>query len=217
LKIGMADAADDASALSDFLRVSRETRECLERFVALLRKWQAAENLISPNTLPQIWRRHVADSAQLVRLFPQSRRWLDLGSGGGFPGIVVAILLSDTAGSHVDLVESNGRKCAFLRQAIRETRAPASVHEGRIADLVRDWRAPIDVVTARALAPLDRLFEMTQPLVARGARAAFHKGRDFAREIDEASQSWDFDMVKHASLVEDGSVILEITRLARKA
>src|SRR5690606_4184410 len=114
--------------------------------VRLVETWQKAENLVAAATLPDIWTRHVADSAQLAPLFPEARHWLDLGSGGGFPGLVVALLIADRPGAHVHLVESNTRKCAFLRTAIRETGAPAEIHQGRIADVLADWKAPVEVV-----------------------------------------------------------------------
>ena len=210
-------AADDIGAVADIVPVSRETGEALDRFVALVGKWQTAENLISPNSLPEIWRRHVADSAQLVGLFPEVSRWLDLGSGGGFPGIVVAALMLGRPDGHVDLVESNTRKCAFLRQAIRETGVPARVREGRIEDVIADWREPVGMITARALAPLDRLLGLADPLLAGGGRAAFHKGQDFEREIAEASRSWSIDLVKHKSRIDEKGVILEIVHAAPRA
>jgi 16S rRNA (guanine527-N7)-methyltransferase len=208
---------DDISALDGLVDVSRETAERLERFVALVRKWQAAENLVAPETLPSIWKRHVADCAQLARPFPDARAWVDLGSGAGFPGIVLAILLAETPDGIVHLVESNQRKCAFLRQAIRETGASAKVHSGRIETLLAEWQEPVDMVSARALAPLRQLLSLAEPLFAKGAVGAFHKGQDFEREIDEASKSWEFDLILHKSLVEGGGVILEIRSLARKA
>lgn len=210
-------APDDISALGGLVDVSRETAERLERFVALLRKWQAAENLVAPETLPVIWTRHVADSAQLVKIFPHARAWVDLGSGAGFPGIVIAILLAATPDGVVHLVESNQRKCAFLRQAIRETGASARVHAGRIEAILAAWREAVDMVCARALAPLDRLLSLAEPLLSRGAVGAFHKGQDFEREIEEASKSWEFDLILHKSLLEGGGVILEIRHLRRKA
>ena len=187
-------ASDDASVLDGVAKVSRETIGRLTHLVDLVGKWQRAENLIAPSTLPTIWRRHVADSAQLVALFPEARRWIDLGSGAGFPGLVVAILLAESGGQ-VHLVESNSRKCAFLRLAARETAAPAIVLEGRIEAVVAGFTEPVEMISARALAPLGELFEMIEPLIARGARAAFHKGQDFAREIAEASKSWDSDLI----------------------
>lgn len=201
--------------LEALLPVSRETYDRLAALVALVRKWQKAENLIAPSTLPDIWTRHVADSAQLVPLYPEARHWLDLGSGGGFPGLVVATLLDDRSGAKVHLVESNTRKCAFLRTAIRETGAPAVVHQGRIEDVVGRWPEPVDVITARALAPLADLLKMTAHLIGPG-RTAFLKGVDYRAEIEEASQSWDLDLLIHPSRISEGSVILEISRAEPK-
>ena len=107
-----------------------------ETYVALLRKWQAAKNLVGPATLDTIWTRHIADSAQLFSLAPDARRWVDIGSGAGFPGLVLAIMGKSTPGFHVDLVESNGRKCAFLREVVRTLGLPVSVHNGRIEDVL---------------------------------------------------------------------------------
>jgi 16S rRNA (guanine527-N7)-methyltransferase len=203
----------DISALRGIVPVSRETAERLEEFVALLRKWQPAENLISPATLNQIWSRHVADSAQLAPLFPETRRWLDIGTGAGFPGLVVAIL---DGKNHVDLMESNRRKCAFLRQVIREIGVDASVHEGRAEDLLANWSAPVDRIVARAVAPLSRLFELVEPLMTAGVPAAFHKGADFQAEIDTADKLWEFATAVHPSRVGAGGAILDISGLKRK-
>jgi 16S rRNA (guanine527-N7)-methyltransferase len=207
--------ADDISALESIFRVSRETEERLSTYVALLRKWQPAENLVSAKTLPEIWRRHVADSAQLVRLLPASKHWLDMGTGAGFPGLVIALCLLQTGLGHVHLVEANRRKCAFLRTAVRETGAPATVHEGRVAEVLTNWSQPIDRVTARAVAPLTGLFALAEPLMGRGVPAAFMKGQDFQSEINAASTSWRFDLVKHDSLVGEDGVILDIANLKR--
>ncbi len=206
---------DGPEALSDIIAVSRETEERLGAYVALLRKWQRAENLIAPSTLPAIWRRHVADSAQLASLFPEARRWLDLGSGAGLPGVIVAVLGAARGDTVVHLVESNRKKCAFLRQAIRATGAPAIVHEGRIEELLASWSEPVDQISARALAPLAELLSLAAPLMERGVPAAFHKGQDFVREIAQATQSWGFDLVKHDSRVGDGGAILDISHLSR--
>jgi 16S rRNA (guanine527-N7)-methyltransferase len=211
----MASAGVDAvAALNDIAPVSRETADRLGAFVALLRKWQPVENLVSAKTLPEVWRRHVADSGQLVGLFPAVRLWLDLGSGAGFPGLVVAIM--GGSGTIVHLVESNRRKCAFLRQSIRETGAAAIVHEGRVEDVLSDWSGRVEMITARAVATLGSLFALAEPLMGKGVPAAFHKGEDFAREIAEATQSWEFDLVKHKSRIGNGGVILEISSLRRK-
>lgn len=207
----MQHEADGPGVVESLLPVSRETVARLEAFVALVRKWQPAENLIAPSTLPSIWRRHVADCAQLVALFPDVYRWLDLGSGAGFPGMVLGCLLAEKEGAAVHLVESNSRKCAFLRAAVRETGAPVVVHQGRIEAVVDGWRDPVDMITARALAPLGRLLALAAPLLPE-TPAAFFKGADFVREIDETTQSWDLDLVKHTSRIDEHGVILEIRR-----
>jgi 16S rRNA (guanine527-N7)-methyltransferase len=208
---------DGLAALAGIVSVSRETGARLERYVALLKKWQSAENLVAGNTLPTVWRRHVADSAQLVALFPQAHVWVDLGSGAGFPGMVTAILLADVPGARVHLIESNTRKCAFLRQVIRETNAPAEVHHGRIEQALAAWSAPVGMVSARAVASLNRLFSLAEPLFLAGARGAFHKGQGFAREVAETAKDWEVDLVKYDSLIDPGGVILEIRQLKRKA
>jgi 16S rRNA (guanine527-N7)-methyltransferase len=208
---------DGPSALSGIVDVSRETLERLTVFVDLLKKWQGSTNLIAPGTVPSVWSRHVADSAQLIPLFPDALRWVDLGSGGGFPAVVVAILLAGRKDAAVHLIESDQRKCAFLRQAIRATEAPATVHAGRIEALLEGWREPVDMISSRALAPLSRLFPLAEPLFRLGAKATFHKGLDFDEEISEASKSWNADLVIHRSRIESAGVILEIRHLARKS
>ncbi|HVY20030.1 MAG TPA: 16S rRNA (guanine(527)-N(7))-methyltransferase RsmG [Bauldia sp.] len=203
--------ADDLSAVEKVLPVSRETAERLSAYVGLLRKWQPAENLISPKTLPEIWRRHIADAAQLVRLYPSDRRWIDLGSGAGLPGLVIAICLA--SGSMVHMVESNRRKCAFLRAAIRETGAPADVYEGRVEDVLDQWTEPVDRVTARALAPLAQLLKLAKPVMAKGVPAAFMKGQGWEAEVEVGRRDWNFDLATHDSLTGEGGVILDIRSL----
>lgn len=205
-------AAEQALAEAGLADVPRETRDRLIVFVRLVGKWQKAQNLVASSTLPDIWHRHVADSAQLVGLKPDAIRWLDLGSGGGFPGIVIAVLLAGQPRAKVHLVESDRRKCAFLRAAARETGAPAEIHEGRIEAIVTPGRFDVDVVTARAAAPLDRLLAWSAPVIGAGAAGLFPKGRDFRREVTQAAAAWDFDLVEYPSRIDDG-VILEITRL----
>lgn len=206
--------ADGPEVLDGIVNVSRETAERLGILVELVGRWQPTGNLVSNETLSSIWRRHVADSAQLVALFPETRHWLDIGSGAGFPGLVVAIVGGE--GTHVDLVESNRRKCAFLRQAIRETRAPATVHEGRAPAILPRIAPGVARVTARAVARLARLLELGAPAMEAGTPAGFHKGRGFEREIAEATQSWEFDLVKHDSRIGGGGVILEVSHPRRK-
>ncbi|MBZ9938014.1 16S rRNA (guanine(527)-N(7))-methyltransferase RsmG [Mesorhizobium sp. BR1-1-16] len=209
--------SDSIAAVTRILPVSRETAERLETYVALLRKWQPAQNLVSPHTLGEVWSRHIADSAQLVALFPDVLRWVDIGSGAGLPGIITGILLADSPGARVHCVESNQRKCAFLRTAIRETGAAAVVHEGRIESILKQWQEPVDFISARALASLTNLLELTEPLTQAGVQAALHKGEDFDAELKEASQSWALDLVRHKSLIDSNSLIVEIRRAERRS
>lgn len=194
--------------------VSRETFESLESFETLFRKWSSAINLASPATLPDLWERHILDSAQLFSLAPNACKWLDLGSGGGFPGAVLAILLKDRADSSIDLVESNGKKAAFLRTAIAQAGAPARVHAQRIEAMRGRVETP-EIVTARALAPLRDLFSLTEPWLSVGATALFQKGRDYRREIEESRDAWAYDLIEHPSAIGEGSIILQISNLRR--
>lgn len=195
--------------------VSRETFEDVVVFERLLRKWTARINLIAPSTIAEIWQRHVLDSAQLARIKPAALRWLDLGSGGGFPGAIMAVLLKDRPGASIDLVESSNKKAAFLRTSLLQLGAPASVHAMRIEDVIGAVAVP-EIVTARALAPLAKLLNLTAPWLGKGARGLFHKGRDYRREIEESAAAWEFDLVKHDSLIDPDSVILEVSRLRRR-
>lgn len=195
--------------------VSRETLGRLQRHVSMLAQWQVAQNLVAPRTLGAIWERHVLDSAQILRIVPGARTVCDLGSGAGFPGLVLAILLTDRPGAHVHLVESNRRKVAFLRAVARETGAPATIHASRIEELPADRVGPVDVVTARALAPLDRLFAWSAPLLTGGATAVFHKGAGVEGEIQRAAHAWRFDLVRHRSLTDPEGRILVIRNLER--
>ncbi len=207
--------SESAAALADIAEVSRETLVRLETFVGLLRRWQGAQNLVAVATLNDVWRRHVADSAQLAALFPETATWMDLGSGAGFPGLVLAIMAAGSGTGSVHLVESNRRKCVFLRRAVSETDAAAIVHEGRIEQLAGAI-GPVDRVIARALAPLNDLLALAHPAMVQGAAAAFHKGQDFAFEIDQASQYWGFDLVQHPSRIAADGVILEISNVRPK-
>ncbi len=194
--------------------VSRETLEDLFAFETLFRKWSKAINLASPSTLDQLWERHILDSAQLYRLAPDAKVWLDLGSGGGFPGVVLAIFLKQSVGSRIDLVESNSKKAAFLRTAIGQASAPGTVHAARI-DAVWQKIATPEIITARALASLKELFVLAEPWLIGGATALFQKGRDYRREIDETRDDWTFDLVEYRSVVDKDSVVLRISNLCR--
>ena len=195
--------------------VSRETFGRLERFESAFRRWSARINLAAPSTLPSLWERHILDSAQLLPLAPAALRWLDLGSGGGFPGAVIAILLRDRPGASIDLVESNAKKGAFLKTVLGELEAPARVHVARI-EAFEGAAEGYGVVTARALAPLPLLLELAAPWLAAGATGLLHKGRDYRREVEESLNEWEFDLVEYRSAIDPESVILEIPGLRRR-
>jgi 16S rRNA (guanine527-N7)-methyltransferase len=171
------------------LDVSRETAERLDAFVALLTRWQDVKNLVAPASLDEIWDRHVLDSGQILPLLEGRRRVADLGSGAGFPGLVLAILGRDQPGLRIDLVESNQRKAAFLQEAVRVTGASAHVVPRRIELYVQTATA-IEAVTARALAPLDELLALAEPLLKTGAECLFLKGRQAEEELTRARRSW---------------------------
>jgi 16S rRNA (guanine527-N7)-methyltransferase len=181
--------ADRDRALA-LVPVSRETQARLDRLVALLLDWQAKTNLIAPSTVETLWTRHIADSLQLLALAPDAKCWVDLGSGAGFPGLVVACALADTKAATVHLVESNAKKAAFLREAARHTDVPAIVHAMRIEDFVKNFKGSVDVVSARALAPLNRLLTLARPLLEQGAVGLLLKGQDVDAELTEASKYW---------------------------
>ena len=193
--------------------VSRETLERLDCFVALLTEWQARINLIAPATLGEVWDRHIVDSLVLERLLPTFGRAIDLGSGGGLPGLIVAATRLD-GGGVVDLVESNAKKAAFLRTVQRELGLPGTVHVARI-ETCGAAIAAADVVTARALAPLDALCGLVGPHLKPGARCFFQKGRSHEQEIAAATAHWRFTMLRHASGLADDSVVLELTGIER--
>ena len=237
-------------ALPDFVQAY------LLRYVTLLRSWQRAKNLISNDTLNEIWIRHIADGLQIL---PLLARWqnaelpgevnhqrplvgLDLGSGAGLPGMILALAGSGAGaakdggsaanqGNEADtspdrsvlpvitmaLVEANGRKASFLRTVSRETGVPVTVHNARIEQVsplvfADDPSRPVDFITARALAPLDKLVGMADPWLQEGATAFFHKGGEYARELDEWAAASRYDVVEHESVVDSNSRILQIRK-----
>lgn len=203
-----ARRAEDRQRVLEQFTVSRETLERLDRYVELLVAWQARINLVAPSTLGEVWTRHVADSLSLEQHLPAFRRAVDLGSGAGLPGLVIAAVRADT-GATVDLVESNAKKAAFLRTVQRENGLRGMVHAARIQDCGAALAAA-EIVTARALAPLDDLLALVVPHIGPTARCFFAKGRSHEQEINAAAAHWRFSMVKHESALADGSVVLEI-------
>ncbi len=210
-----AIAADKAAALA-LIPVSRETEARLDRYLELLREWQAKTNLVAPSTLPQLWTRHVADSMQLLSLAPQARIWIDLGSGGGFPGIVLACALAEAEGARVHLVERNAKKAAFLREALRVTGAPGVVHLADIGHTVDRFVGAVDCVTARALAPLNQLIGFAEPLVQKGAKALFLKGQDVEAELTEATRYWNIEPKLTPSRTGGQGWIVQLDRIERR-
>jgi 16S rRNA (guanine527-N7)-methyltransferase len=207
-------AADRAKAF-ELTPVSRETEERLDRFVELLLTWQKSTNLISPSTIPNLWTRHVADSLQLLDLAPSARLWVDLGSGGGFPGVVIACALADTPGARVHLVESNTKKAAFLREAVRITGAPAVVEAMRIEKFVANFSPVSDVVTARALLPFKSLLDNSFSILSRGTLGLFPKGQDVAAELTQAAKYWNIDYTLAPSRTDSLARIIVVRGLKR--
>lgn len=207
--------ADRAAALR-LTPVSRETANLLDAYVALLLQWQAKTNLVSPSTLPTLWTRHIADSLQLLAIAPKARTWLDFGSGGGFPGVVLACAMAARDGGHVTLVERNAKKAAFLREALRVTQAPGRVMLADIGDNVDSFPQGVDCITARAVAPLHQLIGFAEPLLTLGARALFLKGQDVEAELTEATKSWNISPRLHASLTGGHGWIVELDRIERQ-
>lgn len=196
--------------------VSPETEARLDRFVALLKQWQAKTNLIAPSTLPEIWTRHIADSLQLLDLAPDARVFVDLGSGGGFPGIVLACALADKPGGHVHLVERNAKKAAFLREALRVTGAPGTVHLIGIEEFVDSYPGAVDCVTARAVTSLTVLVGYVEPLLQKGAKALLLKGQDIDAELTEAAKYWKIEPKLVRSRTEGNGFIVLLDKAERK-
>ena len=207
-------ASDKAAALA-LTPVSRETEARLDRYVDLLVAWQAKTNLVAPSTLPQLWIRHIADSLQLLDLAPSARRWLDFGSGGGFPGVVLACALAGRPGAKVHLVERIAKKAAFLREAVRVTGAPGAVHLADIGDNVDRITGPADCVTSRALAPLHLLLGFAERWVQQGAKALFLKGQDVESELTEATKYWNISPRLHSSRSGGQGWIVELDQIER--
>src|ERR1700693_6256293 len=188
--MSIPDLSADRSRALALTPVSRETAARLDRFVALLLKWQEITHLIAPSTVTTLWTRHIADSLQLLDLAPDAETWVDLGTGGGFPGLVIACALHGKSGRRVHLVEGSTTKAGFLREALAATQAPAVVHAVRMEKFVESFAGRPDIVTARAVSPLSSLLGQCRPLLKRGALGLFPKGQDVASELTEASKCW---------------------------
>lgn len=204
---------DEGAARRDVLNdfdVSRETIERLDRIVETLDEWRRRMNLIGPKEWPLVWSRHVADSLQLLEHVPPAGDLIDFGSGAGFPGLVLAAALAPDL--QVELVESVGKKCAFLRAAAEAADLPVTVRQARVEALAP---RPVDVVTARALAPLPKLLDFAAPWLEKGGIALFPKGRTWQEELTQAKQSWTFTCEAIVSRTHSEGAVLKISEVDR--
>jgi 16S rRNA (guanine527-N7)-methyltransferase len=210
------ELAQDRARALEIVPVSRETAARIDELVLELLAYSAHTNVIARSTIPNIWTRHVADSLQLLALAPEAKCWIDLGSGAGFPGLVIACAIAGRAGAKVHLVESVGKKAHFLREAASHIGVPAVVHNVRIEDFVKNFKETADVVTARALAPLDRLLALAEPLLKKPTLGLFLKGQDVDAELTEASKYWTIDTELVPSKTSPQSRIVVVHGLRRR-
>ena len=201
--------SDDRAKALALVPISSEIEARLAVYVDLLARWRRITNLISEASFAEVWTRHIADSAQLLALAPTARRWVDMGSGAGFPGMVIAIQLTGVAGAEVQCLESDQRKCAFLREVARATGAPARIHAVRIESIDPRSLSPVDAVTARAFAPLPQVLEFAKVWLARGAVGVFPRGRSAEAQLDAAA-SHDFTIDFVASKLDPAAAILRV-------
>jgi len=182
-----------------------------------LRQWQARTNLIANNTITDIWQRHMMDSVQLfplaMTLMPTAKHWLDVGSGGGFPALVLAIIFKARGEGHVTLIESNSKKVSFLRRVIATLRLPAHIINQRIEISSGQMSSLSDIITARALADLPKLLTLISPFFNGHTIALLQKGRNFLQEVEQARRDWRFDIAQYPSVTESSAVILTIRNL----
>ena len=207
----MTMTADNFASVTD---VSRETLEKLQVYADLLVKWQSSYNLVGPTTLADLWQRHMLDSAQMVPLVRKAHpekaqfTWLDFGSGAGFPGLVMSIM----GLGHAHMVESNGKKCAFMREVVRKTGTQATVHQVRIEDMNH---TEVDFITSRALAPVSELLNWGERFLAEGVEFWLLKGRGVDQELTDAGLCWKMDVQRHQSQTDEDGVCLHIRGVTR--
>jgi len=202
--------------IAKLFNVSRESLEKLQVYADLLTKWQKRINLVGPQEVSRIWSRHIADALQVIEYIPDEVNCaVDLGTGAGIPGVIVAVAL-EQRGFHVHLVESNGKKAAFLREAVRRLEISADVHCERIESLYdRKWLDDVDMVFARALAPLPKLLDLAVPFVKKNGKMLFLKGLDVDSELTETTKCWSISYQKHPSRTHAGGCILNIKDFQR--
>ncbi len=201
----------DAAAFQALTHATDAQMADLQRFLDLLTEGNAVMNLVGPATIPDFWNRHAWDSAQLLALAPDARTWADLGAGAGFPGLVLAILLKGVDGARVHLVESMTKRCRFLRTVSEALDLPVEIHNVRAEDL----SLTVDIVTARACAPMSRLLGYARPYLKRGAVGLFLKGQDVVSELEDAATSWKFSSRLEVSRSDPRGRIVEVKGLTR--
>jgi 16S rRNA (guanine527-N7)-methyltransferase len=204
--------AEDRRTALRLVPVSRETRDRLAAYVDLLARWRKTTNLIAESTFASVWTRHIADSAQLIALAPEAKRWVDMGSGAGFPGLVIAIQLADVPGALVHLIESDQRKCAFLRAAARATDAAASIHPVRVEAIDPTSLGAVDAVAARAFAPLPLTLKLARRWIERGAIGVFPRGESGRDQIAALPEATAYAIEALPSLVDARSAILRVRK-----
>jgi 16S rRNA (guanine527-N7)-methyltransferase len=202
--------AKDRAAALRLVAVSRETAERLDLFVELLARWRRTTNLIGETTFASVWTRHIADSAHILGLAPTANRWVDMGSGAGFPGLVIAIQLAGVPGAVVHCIESDQRKCAFLREVARTTGAAAEIHPVRVESVDPAGLGPVDAVTARAFAPLPTTVRFAKVWLEQGAVGVFPRGQSVQDQLATLplKQSYAIEIVP--SVVDNKAAILLI-------
>ena len=205
------DGLDLPAGFADRVGATPERLADAEVFRRMLVETNTAMNLVGASTLPVFWLRHFVDSAQLLWIEPEARVWADLGAGAGLPGIVLAILLKGREGAHVHLVESTAKRCAFLTRVVEALDLPATVHNARAESL----RLTVDVVTARACAPLNRLLTFAEPYFRAGAKSLFLKGGGVDEELADARKGWRFVSRILPSLSDDRGRVLAVSHVGR--
>jgi len=201
----------DAGSFQARVGASARQMADMQAFRDLLIDWNGRMNLVGPSALGEFWRRHALDSAQLRDIAPEARVWADLGAGAGFPGLVLAILLRDQPGSHVHLIESMAKRCRFLQAVVDQLALPATVHNARGEDLV----LAVDVVAARACAPMVRLLGYAWPYLRAGATGLFLKGQDVGSELQAAAKYWKFDADLIPSISYSEGRVVQLKRVSR--
>jgi 16S rRNA (guanine527-N7)-methyltransferase len=202
----------DRAGFAALVAATPEQMADLDAYLVLLAARNEQMNLVGPSALAEFWSRHVLDSVQLLQHMPDAKTWADVGAGGGFPGIVLAIFLKGVPGAKVHLIESMTKRCRFLQEVADALGLPAVVHNARAENLDL---SPVEVVTARACAPFPRLLGYVAPLMRKGAVGLFLKGSNAAAELEEAARQWRFDARLMESRSDPSGRIVRLEKLSR--